>query len=124
MGDSLQKPRPRLFERLVTSMEETQDFARGEKNLRQVRVTIPDPPPDYSATTIRAIRERLGHSQSSFSRLLNVSLRTVQRWELGEQIPGHASARLLQLLEQPKLFESMTTPDNVMTLIAITHGEK
>ncbi|NLI78695.1 MAG: helix-turn-helix domain-containing protein [Candidatus Riflebacteria bacterium] len=44
---------------------------------------------------IRAIREKMGLSQSAFAGLLGVSLRTLQDWEQGRRQPTGAARSLL-----------------------------
>jgi putative transcriptional regulator len=99
--------RPRFSERLRASLTETLAYARGEADLPMTVLTLPDPPPSYDAERIRTLRTDLGFSQPYFSRLLNVSPKTVQSWEQGTRIPSHASARLLQLIENPSLLDGL-----------------
>lgn len=100
-------PRPRLAERLQESMEEALAYTRGEIELKTMVLTLPDPPPAYDAERIRTLRTGLGFSQPYFSRLLNVSPKTVQSWEQGTRMPSQASARLLQLIENPSLLDGL-----------------
>lgn len=100
-------PRPRLAERLQESMQEALAHLRGEIELRTTYLTLPDPPPAYDAEKVRALRTSLGFSQPYFSRLLNVSPKTVQSWEQGTRMPSQASARLLQLIENPHLLDGL-----------------
>ena len=46
---------------------------------------------------IKATRERLGLSQSSFAAMLNVSLRTLQEWEQGRRQPTGPARSLLTI---------------------------
>ena len=107
--------RPRLFERLVTGLGEGIEWARKKQDLSVTTITIPDPPPAYDAKRIRALREHLHVSQQGFSRLLNVSPKTVQSWEQGTRLPSQASLRLLQVIEDPQVLMSAlpksATPD-------------
>ena len=49
-------------------------------------------------TTMAAqARQRLGLSQSQFSRLLGVSIRTLQDWEQGRREPSGAAKALLRI---------------------------
>lgn len=95
--------RPRLFERLQAGLNEGIAFMRGEVDLKVTEVVLPDPPPVYDAVRVRALRQRLGMSQPHFSRLLNVSPKTVQSWEQGVRVPGQSAARLLQVIEDPDI---------------------
>lgn len=101
------RSRPPFSERLRASLAETLAYACGETDLPTTFLTLPDPPPTYHAEHIRALRISLGFSQPNFSRLLNVSAKTVQSWEQGTRTPSQASARLLQLIENPRLLDSL-----------------
>ena len=104
------RSRPRFAERLRASLTETLAFARGEIELKTTTLSIPEPPPAYDAERIRSLRTGLGFSQPYFSRLLNVSSKTVQSWEQGTRLPSQASARLLQLIENPSLLDGLRPP--------------
>ncbi len=93
--------RPRLFDRLQAGLTEGIAHARGETELVETTLTIPAPPPEYDAARVRALRSHLNLSQPHFSRILNVSAKTVQSWEQGTRKPGQSSARLLQIIENP-----------------------
>ena len=102
--------RPRLAERLQESMQEAQAHFRGEIELKTTYLTLPDSPPAYNAEHIRTLRTGLGFSQPYFSRILNVSPKTVQSWEQGTRTPSQVSARLLQLIENPSLLDGLRQP--------------
>ena len=99
--------RPRLFERVQAGLLQTIAYAQGEAEARVTTITVPDPPPAYNAEHVRTLRTELGFSQPYFSKLLNVSPKTVQSWEQGTRTPSQASARLLQLIEHPHLLDSL-----------------
>jgi putative transcriptional regulator len=100
--------RPRLFERLKAGLEEGIQFANGERNLRVTEITIPDPPPQYSAQDVKAIRLSRGMSQALFSKLLNVSNKTLQGWEQGLRRPSQSAARLLQIIDNPQMLSGVS----------------
>ena len=58
------------------------------------------PVPDYSPEQIKALRERYRISQAVLAGLLNTSLSTVQKWEIGEKHPGCPSQKLLNILDR------------------------
>jgi putative transcriptional regulator len=101
--DRVREVRPPLYEILKSGLEEGISWAQGETELRVTKLTIPEPPPAYDASRVAALRQRLKLSQIGFAQLLNVSPKTVQSWEQGVRTPSHAAARLLQLIENPKL---------------------
>jgi putative zinc finger/helix-turn-helix YgiT family protein len=51
-----------------------------------------------SADEIRAIRERLGLTQSELARLLHLGANTISRWESGRNVQTEAMEMLLRLL--------------------------
>ena len=52
---------------------------------------------------IRALREKAHLSQSVFAAVLNTSVSTVQKWEIGEKKPGGPSLKLLDLIRRKGL---------------------
>jgi putative transcriptional regulator len=48
---------------------------------------------------VRAIRERLGLSQSQLASVLNVSKRTLENWEQGRRGPTGAAQTLLRVMQ-------------------------
>jgi putative transcriptional regulator len=63
--------------------------------------------PDYSPEQIKSLRERYRISQAVLASLLNTSLSTIQKWEIGEKHPGGPSQKLLNILDRKGL-EAMT----------------
>ncbi len=49
---------------------------------------------------IKRIRESSHVSQAVFARLLNTSLSTVQKWEIGQKKPTGTALKLLHLVQQ------------------------
>ena len=49
---------------------------------------------------IRQIREATRVSQAVFARLLNTSLSTVQKWEIGQKRPTGTALKLLHLVQE------------------------
>lgn len=88
-----------VFDMLKEGLEEAISYEQGKKKLRVNTVSIPAAPKSYSPEKIKRLRGKLNCSQAVFANLMNVSLRTVQSWEIGERHPSQASLRLLQLYE-------------------------
>ncbi|MBO4317464.1 MAG: helix-turn-helix domain-containing protein [Mailhella sp.] len=59
--------------------------------------------PQYSADTIKGLRQRLNISQSVLAAVINTSAATVRAWEAGSKKPGGPSCKLLDLLERKGL---------------------
>ena len=59
-----------------------------------------EPVPDYNPEQIRKLRNRYRLSQAVFASMLNTSLSTVQKWEIGEKHPSGPSLKLLSILDR------------------------
>lgn len=89
------RPNP-FFERLKAGLEEGIQFVQGKRELQTT--VLPAPPPELQASDVIQLRLQLNLSQQAFARTLNVSTKTVQRWEQGSRHPSQAALRLLQVL--------------------------
>lgn len=65
------------------------------------------PVTEYTAEQIKSLRERCNISQTVLATVLNTSLSTIQKWEIGEKHPGGPSLKLLNILDRKGL-EAMT----------------
>jgi putative transcriptional regulator len=83
------------FDRLVASVRQAGAIRRGE--LGPARVT------EFTPVDVKAIRQRLGKSQSEFALMIGVSVSTLQNWEQGRRRPvGPACALLKIAAHNPK----------------------
>src|SRR5689334_6140806 len=87
------------FTELMKSTQEAARIHRGEaKPSRQFR---------YTADQVKAIRAKLGKSQTDFARMIGVPTATLQNWEQGRREPRGAAAALLRVVsESPRSFNS------------------
>jgi putative transcriptional regulator len=84
-----------LFNELIKGVLEAGKVKRGEKRASRVF--------KYSPFDVKNLREKLGLSQNEFSRILLVSVKTLQNWEQGRRHPrGPALALLTILKNDPK----------------------
>ena len=91
--------------RLLNEMHETaQGLARigaiDKRTLRDLEALCLPPVRDLSAKQMRAIRGRTQMSQIVFAAVLNTSVSTVQKWEIGEKRPSGPSLKLLNVIER------------------------
>ena len=87
--------RKRDFENLVESVRQADRIRRGE--MQPSRVT------EFKPVDVKAVRRRLGKSQSEFARMIGVSVATLQNWEQGRRHPdGPARALLRVAAANPK----------------------
>ena len=69
-------------------------FARGEISLPVRIVDVPEP------VDVRALRSKLGLSQSEFASQYGISRRTLQEWEQGRTSPDSAVRAYLTVIER------------------------
>lgn len=59
-----------------------------------------EPVQNYDAQKVKALRERLQLSQAVLARVLNISLSTVRKWEVGDKRPSGPSQKLLDIIDR------------------------
>lgn len=79
------------FDQLTESVRQAGRIRRGE--IKPSRVF------EYQPTDIKAIRLKLGKSQSEFALMIGVSVSTLQNWEQGRRNPGGPARALLKVAE-------------------------
>ena len=91
------------FDKLVASVKQAGKIKRGK--LKPSRVFR------FKPADIKAIREKLGVSQSGFALMIGVSVSTLQNWEQGRRQPdGPARALLKVAAENPEaVAEALST---------------
>jgi putative transcriptional regulator len=72
----------------------------GKQTLREFDVLCLPPVRTLSSRQIRAIRSRARMSQAVFAAVLNTSVSTVQKWEIGEKRPSGPSLKLLDVIDR------------------------
>jgi putative transcriptional regulator len=77
------------FKSLATSVKQAGKIRRGEA--KPSRTTI------FKPADVRAIRTKLGKSQSEFALLIGVSIATLQNWEQGRRRPEGPAQALLRI---------------------------
>lgn len=95
----------KLFEELKQSLRDMEAHAAGKKvkGLREVVKEVKAPSP-FSKEDIVKLRKKMRVSQSAFAVLLNISTKTVQKWEQGENQPNGSSLKLLTIAKKnPKM---------------------
>ncbi len=77
------------FENLVDSIRQAGRIRRGAAEPSRVVELAP--------VNVKAIRRRLGKSQSEFARMIGVSVSTLQNWEQGRRRPDGPARALLRV---------------------------
>jgi putative transcriptional regulator len=62
-----------------------------------------EPISPYDSIKIRALRDSLNLSQAVLAAVLNTSVSTVRKWEIGEKKPSGPSLKLLDLISRKGL---------------------
>ena len=92
---------------LETVHETVEDLYRlgfiDKRKMQKVDALCLVPVPKYDSEQIKAIRESLKISQAVLAALINTSLSSVRKWEIGEKHPSGPSLKLLNLLERKGL---------------------
>lgn len=103
------KPRTsKVKSRIMEAVHETAgDLHRlgfiDKRKMQKYDALCLEPVPEYDAGRIRALRESLHLSQAVLASVLNTSLSTVRKWEIGDKKPSGPSQKLLSLLERKGL---------------------
>jgi putative transcriptional regulator len=74
-----------------------------KRRMREYDALCLEPVRDYDAAKVKALRERLQVSQAVLASVLNTSLSTVRKWEVGDKRPSGPSQKLLDLIERKGL---------------------
>ena len=82
-----------IGKRLIKSAKQARDYARGEARKGLV-VHVPD------EVDVKALRKRLGYSQSQFSRRFGFAIDAVQDWEQHRRTPDRTARILLKVIER------------------------
>lgn len=91
-----------LFDDLVTSVREAGAVRRGQQKPSRVFAFAPE--------DVRAVRKKLGQSQTAFAAMIGVSVATLRNWEQGRRRPeGPARALLRVAAKNPKAVKEALT---------------
>lgn len=77
------------FHELLTSVRQAGRIRRGR--LRPSRVTT------FRPADVKAVRQKLGTSQSEFALMIGVSVATLRNWEQGRRVPEGPALALLRV---------------------------
>ena len=80
------------FEKLVKSVKQMGSIMRGED--------VPHRKTVLTTIDVKALRERLELTQAEFSRMIGVSIKTLQNWEQGRREPEGPAKALLRVVEK------------------------
>jgi putative transcriptional regulator len=72
----------------------------GKQTMKEFDALALAPVRDLSPRQIRSIRTQSRMSQAVFAAVLNTSVSTVQKWEIGEKRPSGPSLKLLDVIQR------------------------
>lgn len=95
-----QPKRSEAFESLMRGLNQAVSYEKGD-NVKGVRVRKPhvNPVQLFPPNEIRKIRMSLDFSQALFAMSLGVSLKTVEAWESGKNVPSGPALRMIEMLK-------------------------
>jgi putative transcriptional regulator len=98
------KAKSRIFEAVHETASDLHRLGFIDKRkMNKYDVLCLDPIPAYDSKKIRALRDHLQLSQAVLAAVLNTSLSTVRKWEVGDKHPSGPSLKLLSLLDRKGL---------------------
>ena len=91
--------------RILEEMRETaaglsRAGALDKQTMREIDTLALTPVRDLTPRQIRAIRAQSKMSQAVFAAVLNTSVSTVQKWEIGVKRPSGPSLKLLDVIQR------------------------
>jgi putative transcriptional regulator len=98
------KAKSQIFEAVHETVRDLHRLGFIDKRkMRKFDVLCLDPIPAYDSEKIRALRDHLQLSQAVLTSVLNTSISTVRKWEIGDKHPSGPSLKLLNLLDRKGL---------------------
>jgi putative transcriptional regulator len=82
----------KLFKELNANLKEAVKVAKGSSAPKSVYIVL-------TPIEIKAIRAKVGMSQSVFARTFQLSLDTIKGWEQGKRKPDAAAANYLRMIQ-------------------------
>lgn len=72
----------------------------SEKEWINLASMCPEPPKHFSPNAVKKLRVKHELSQEVFAQHLNISKRTLQKWERGEASPTGAGLKILEIVKK------------------------
>lgn len=89
---------------ILDSLKVYREYMNGDTSHVEI-VNVPMPVKiEFSADTIKKLRNQIGTTQAELANLVGVSKRTVEAWESNRSEPNRSAQKLLTLLIQDKSF--------------------
>lgn len=85
-----------VYDGIIQGLNEAIAFNEGKGKARTKTISV-EPVPDFEASEIKNIRSELGMTQMLFAKLMGVSVKTVEAWEAGRNMPDGPARRILAM---------------------------
>ena len=90
------------FESIKQGLNEAIEYERGNlPNVKTRKIRIA-PLNTYRSDEIKELRTQLQMTQRLFAEAIGVSVKTVEAWEAGTNVPSGSASRMLELLTYDK----------------------
>lgn len=89
----------KAYESIMKGLREIEAHKKGKVRLRTT-VLMVEPTLSYDAKAVKRIRQGLKLPQRAFAKLCGVSIKTVEAWESGRNVPNGSARRLFELIEK------------------------
>ena len=87
-----------VYDGIMQGLQEAVDYNEDKIKARSNTISI-DPIPKFKAQEIKNIRSELGMTQYLFAGFMGVSLKMVEAWEAGRNMPNGPASRILAMLK-------------------------
>ncbi len=97
----------KVYDGIMQGLNEAIAYNEGKIQARTKTMSIA-PVPNFEATEIKGIRNQLGMTQVLFAGFMGVSVKTVEAWEAGRNMPDGPARRILAMAQlDPSLPQKM-----------------
>lgn len=88
----------KVYDGIMQGLNEAIEYNEGKIKARTKTMSI-EPIPEFGATEIKSIRNELGMTQVLFAGFMGVSIKTVEAWEAGRNMPDGPARRILAMVK-------------------------
>lgn len=91
-----------IYESVLQGLNEAIEYEKGNLEANTIKISVA-PLPEIKAEEIRTLRKELNMTQTIFAAVLGVSVKTVEAWESGKNIPAGSARRMLSMMKSDHL---------------------
>lgn len=105
---------------IIKGLDEAIKINKNELKGRRQKIEV-SPVQEFSHNEIKSVRLSLELTQNAFAQILGVSIKTVEAWEKGTNVPNGPARRVIGMLkDDPNLIETLylsSIPENKDSII-------